>query len=96
MKSSWGSDIEKERRRRIQVSVAAYAYEVLSESIMSDADFDKLCLEIQPQINTGNKVLDKFFREEFNPSTGQWVHIHPEKEKLQLIYDRHYNGTEKK
>jgi hypothetical protein len=96
MPNSWGSPIEIERRRRIRVSVAAYAYEILSESIMPDADFDKLCLEINPQINTGNKVLDKFFKEEFDPSTGQWVHTHPEKEKLQIIYDRHYNGTEKK
>ena len=35
---------EVERRRRIRLSVAAYAYEVHDDSVMSDGEFDKECL----------------------------------------------------
>jgi hypothetical protein len=90
MPNSWGSPIEIERRRRIKVSIAAYAYEFLADSIMEDHEFDQLCLEIDIQINTGNRKLDTFFKNEFNPATGYWVHQHPEKEKLKDLYERYY------
>lgn len=72
----------KEVRTRIRLSVAAYAYEVLNESIMSDADFDALAKSVDLSIDTGNELLDNFFREHFDPSTGVWVLKHPEKSKL--------------
>jgi hypothetical protein len=93
-KSLWGSTIERERRRRIKVSVAAYAYEILNDSIIDDFEYDKLCREINPEINTGNEVLDKFFREQFDPSTGYWVHQHPESYKLKEIYYRYYHDKQ--
>jgi hypothetical protein len=84
----WGSEVEIERHKRIKLSVAAYAYEVHSDSIMSDANFDKLATEINVAISTENDIMDKFFQEEFSPYTGQWIHKHPNKEGLERIYKR--------
>ena len=56
-----------------------------SQSQISDADFDKQCLEVDLSIDTVNKELDSFFRKEFDPSTGQWIHKHPEKRKIGLL-----------
>lgn len=59
------------------VSVAAYAYEYLNDPIMSDAKFDRMCQRIDVERSTGNKKMDRWFRENFDPSTGIWVHEHP-------------------
>ena len=75
-----------ETRNRIRVAVAAYAYEIESRLIMSDADFDELASRIEPNVATGNVRLDRFFRDEFLPHTGQWVHKHPEPEGLERIF----------
>ena len=88
--SVWGTDVEKEVRNRIKLSVAAYAYEVHSDSIMSDSEFDHLALQINKQLATGNQLLDKFFVEEFSPYTGQWIHKHPNIAGLEKIYLKHY------
>lgn len=89
-KPTWGSEIEKQIRLRIRLSIAAYAYEKCDDSIISDAEFDKKCLEINPKIETGNKKLDDFFRSEFDPSTGQWIHKHPELHKIAELYKKYY------
>ena len=86
----WGSKVEKEIRLRIRLSVAAWAYEVADSAIMTDHDFDRLCLEVDTSIDTGNAKLDKFFREEFSPHTGVWVRKHPEQHKLKFIYYEYY------
>lgn len=82
---TWGTPEEVERRRRIRVAVAAYAYEVLDEPVMGDAEFDALADEVQPSVPTGNAELDKFFLENFDPFTGIWVHKHPDQEGLRRI-----------
>ena len=86
----WGTEVEREVRNRIKLSVAAYAYEVHSDSIMSDSEFDNLALQINKELVTGNQLLDKFFVEEFSPYTGQWIHKHPDKAGLEKIYLKHY------
>ena len=86
----WGSAEETERRNRIKLSVAAYAYEFDNTSIMSDADFDEFALLIEPQVSTGHALLDKFFRTEFQPDTGQWIHKHPELARVKYVYERFY------
>lgn len=78
--------VELERRRRIRISLWAYAYEYESESLVSDAEFDKQCLLVTPNIPTGHPILDKFFRKEFSPHTGQWIHKHPELNKVKHLY----------
>ena len=87
----WGSKVEKEVRRRIKLSVAAYAYEFKDAQIISDAEFDKMCLEVDVKVDTGNKVMDSFFKKHFDPSTGQWIHKHPELAKIAQLYERFYN-----
>ena len=80
------TDIENERRNRIRLSLFAYAYEYEDDSLVSDAEYDKLSYMIQPNVETGNKALDRFFKREFAPHTGQWIHKHPELDKLKAIY----------
>jgi hypothetical protein len=82
----WGSRDEVERRNRISLSVAAYAYEFHADSIMSDDEYDQLALEITPGRPTGHPVLDDFFRRSFSPDTGMWVRNHPELERLAAVY----------
>ena len=68
----------EEIKNRIVLSVAAYAYEYLGESFMTDHEFDELSLKINPDVKTGNDLLDDFFKKHFDPSTGMWIRKHPE------------------
>lgn len=86
----WGSVEETERRNRIKLSVAAYAYEFDNTSIMTDAEFDEFALLIEPQVSTGHAILDQFFRTEFQPDTGQWIHKHPELDRVKYVYEKFY------
>lgn len=81
----WGSPVEIETKRRIKVCIAAYAYEFLNESLISDAEFDSECKLIDLSIDTNSPDLDAWFRAEFHPDTGQWVHKHPELRKLRTL-----------
>lgn len=77
---------ERQRWLRIRLSVAAWAYEVHDQSIIPDHLYDRMCLEVNPEVETGNEKLDTFFKEHFDPSTGVWVHRHPEPGKLESLY----------
>lgn len=72
--------MENIKRQRIRLALAAYMYERLNESFMSDADWDKLAIEVYNNryIPTDNVLYDNFFKDEVNPSTGMWVHKHPD------------------
>lgn len=76
----------QETRRRIRVAVAAWAYEVHNDPIMSDAEFDELALSIDLDRSTARGDLDEWFANHFQPDTGMWVHQHPEKAGLERIY----------
>lgn len=86
----FGNKIEIERRNRILVSIAAYAYEIENDAVLDDATYDKLASEINPSLDTGNTLLDDFFLFEFSPDTGQWIHDHPELDKIKKLYDTHH------
>lgn len=86
----WGSEVEIERKNRIKVAVAAYAYEIKNDPFMSDDEFDRLCESIRPEMKTGNRKLDNFFRNKFEKQTGMWVHMHPEKRKLDFYWEKYY------
>ena len=62
------------------------SYEYHNDSLVSDGDFDALCGKIDTTIDTGNELLDEFFRKEYTPDTGMWIHHHPEKSKLAALY----------
>lgn len=89
---NWGTGpaglIEKVRRNRIILAVAAWAYENSHRHTMTDAEYDQLSetVEAQRRIATGNSRMDNFFRRQFDPSTGLWVHKHPNKAGLERIY----------
>lgn len=85
---TWGTDEEVERRNRVRLSVWAYAYELQNDTLASDEAFDKLALLIRPEVSTGNKKLDRFFRTHFDPSTGMWVRKHPDLKGLHRTYVR--------
>jgi hypothetical protein len=86
------SVVDKQRRLRIMLSLYAYAYEFKNRTIVSDADFDRLALEVDLTIDTGNVLLDNFFNNEYNAYTGQWIHKHPEKNKLEAMYMQYDMG----
>jgi hypothetical protein len=90
VKPAWGTHVEKEIRRRIKLSIAAYAYEFEDDSIISDAEFDSICLEVQPKLMTGNGKMDRFFLNHFDPSTGQWIRKHPEVHRIKELYYKYY------
>jgi hypothetical protein len=91
MGTQWGSDVEIERKNRITLSVAAWAYEKHDEQLMSDHDYDALCEKIRPEMSTGNRKMDNFFKKHFDPNTGQWVHKHPQKAHLELLWRDYYS-----
>ena len=82
--------INQEIRNRIRLSVAAYAYEFVGDSIMSDQEYDELSLKINPKEKTCNDMMDKFFRTQFQPDTGMWIRVHPELGKLDYIYTTYF------
>jgi len=75
-----------ETRNRIRIALAAWAYEVHADPIMSDDDFDRLALSIDVRKSTARPDLDEWFREHFSPHTGMWVLNHPERDKLDTLY----------
>lgn len=79
--------LEKERRRRIQVALWAYAYEIKNYSMVDDETFDKTCLEIDLSISTGNRRMDSWFKNNFEPHTGVWVHKYPNLERLEQLFN---------
>ena len=84
--------INQEIRNRIKLSVAAYAYEFVGDSIMSDHEYDELSRKINPNEETGNDMMDKFFQTQFQPDTGMWVRLHPEVKKLEYLYKKYYKS----
>lgn len=86
--SLYNPTVDTETRNRIRLCVAAYAYECMNTTIMSDAEFDKLAYSINLKIETRRPDLDAWFQANFNPHTGMWINSHPEKEKLRAIVKR--------
>jgi hypothetical protein len=78
--------VSEEVRRRIMVAVWALAYEVYDDSLVADHVFDAECAKVDLSIDTPRPDLDAWFRENFDPCTGQWVWAHPEREGLFRIY----------
>ena len=85
--------INQEIRNRIKLSVAAYAYEFEGDSIMTDHEYDELSLKINPNEKTGNDMMDKFFKTQFQPDTGMWIRSHPEIKKLEYLYKKYYKNA---
>ena len=81
---------EIETRRRILLSLWSYAYEFQNHSIVSDAVFDVEAYQVNLSVETDRLDLDYWFRAFFDPSTGLWIHKHPELNKIAAIYQEHF------
>jgi len=75
-----------ETRNRLKVLLWAYAYEIKNEHMVSDAEFDRVCKEIDLTKTTDRPDMDEWFIQNFDPSTGIWVHSLPDAEKKKLAY----------
>lgn len=84
-----------ERRNRIRLSVAAYAYELEDDPIMPDAEFDALSDSIDTSIETGNVIMDEFFTKNFTPHTGMWIRQHPTLHGIRRIYYQHFQNRKR-
>lgn len=74
------------------MAVAAFAYEIENDPIMSDDEFDELASTINPSRPTGNPSLDQFFYRHFNPYTGMWIRLHPDLDGLRRIWHKYYRN----
>lgn len=83
-----------ETRNRIRVSVAACAYEIEDDPIMTDAEFDSLCAQIDTTIATTRSVEDLFFLTEFEPHTGSWIHKHPDLPGIKRLFENFYRADD--
>jgi hypothetical protein len=86
----YNATVDQEIRNRIKLAVYAYSYEFLNESVVCDGDFDALALKIDLSVNTRRPDLDLWFRKQFQPDTGQWIHSHPELNKIAELYKKYY------
>lgn len=57
----------------------------MHESLVDDHAFDAECLRVNLLQPTGNRKMDNWFKKNFDPSTGMWVHNHPNKRRLEEI-----------
>lgn len=78
----------EETRRRVRLTAWAYAYEFESDSLVDDATFDAACREVDLAVRTTRPDLDEWWIDNFDPSTGQWIHSHPELDKARHLYYR--------
>lgn len=79
-----------ETRRRIRLTLAAYAYEFGETLTMTDEEFDRTALEVDLTRKTGNKRMDEWWQRNFAAHTGLWVRNHPELERAKDTYRRLY------
>lgn len=84
---AWGNPVEIETHRRVMLTVAAYAYEIASTQIMTDAEYDAMSRAVDLSINTTRPDLDAWWRQNFDPSTGMWIRQHPEIDRVRAMYE---------
>ena len=75
---------------RCKITLAAYAYEFDNRSVISDQIFDDLCKEVDLSVETRRPDLDKWYKENFQPDTGMWIHKHPELDRVAGLYQQVY------
>ena len=77
--------LSEERWRRQRLLAAAYVYEITYDSpIMSDPEFDQQCLAVDLSLGV-DPATDVWWRENFKPSTGMWIHRYKDTEELDRL-----------
>lgn len=82
---------EIERDRRNVISVATFASEIADTPIWRPSQWSYHAEKIDREIGTGHPVLDEFFRYQFSPMSGVWIHEHPELATIESTFTRYYN-----
>jgi hypothetical protein len=82
---------EIETRRRIKLAIWAYAYEIENVSLVPDCVYDVECRLVDLSVATARGDLDAWFCSSFDPSTGMWIHHHPELNKIQQLYRKYHD-----
>lgn len=77
-----------ETRRRVRLTVWAYAYEIENDPLVDDATFDRECREVDLAARTKRPDLDDWWIDNFDPSTGMWIRQHPEIKRAAALYRR--------
>lgn len=87
---SWGSPAEQQTKLRILILMAAYAYEFEPDEqpLCSDAEFDEACKMVDLSIKTSRPDIDRWFKENFDPSTGMWINDFPQLEGIKALVKR--------
>lgn len=67
-----------ETRRRVCLTVWAYAYEVANDPLVDDETFDRIARQVNIREVTDRADLDAWWVINFDPNTGLWIHQHPE------------------
>jgi len=66
------------------LTVAAHTYEA-GWPLFSDAWFDDQADKVVLSQCTSRPDLDEWWRENFKPHTGMWIHNHPERDRAQVL-----------
>lgn len=77
-----------ERQRRIVLAAWAYAYEIDGNEVVDDARFDALAYLIDLGQGTGDDAMDEWWRANFQPYTGTWIHHHPDLPGVERVVRR--------
>ena len=86
----YSEEVDKQIKVRIKLSVCAYAYEFHNDSIISDGEFDDLSKQVNLNIDTRLPHMDSWFRDNFEPDTGMWIHKHPELDRVKRLYVKYF------
>ncbi len=79
---------EREKQRRELLTLWAYAYEIMSDSLVPDEVYDREAKKSEKYLPTDNPVLDEWWFNNFDHNTGMWIHNHPALEKIAERYKR--------
>lgn len=90
----WSNPVSEEIRRRILLSIWAYAYEFEAISLVDDFTYDQEALKVNLDLNTSyegrnNSEIDKWFKENYNASSGMWIRNHPNLKRIKELYMYH-------
>lgn len=81
----WGTPTERERRRRIFLSVWAYADQFMNTKIVGEQEYDHESRMINLTIATGDNKWDAWWKENFKVGRTDWVRNHPHKRELHIL-----------